>query len=126
MGISSFADRLDFDGGDKRLVAVEVAVAFGEGADGGEFILTQIIGNATEPPPQNDHVGGGEGKSQFVRRRVLGVGGFGVGFKGVFNQLAGVETAPPPLKMELDAEAIHVGSVVTIIFKEVHGHRFWL
>jgi hypothetical protein len=28
--------------------------------------------------------------------------------------------------MELDAEAIHVGSVVTIIFEEVHGHRFWL
>ena len=71
-GISSFADRLDFDGGDKRLVAVEVAVAFGEGADGGEFIFTQIIGNATEPPPQDDHIGGGEGKSQFIRRRILG------------------------------------------------------
>lgn len=116
MGISSFADRLDFDGGDKRLVAVEVAVAFGEGADGGEFIFTQIIGNATEPPPQNDHVGGGEGKSQFVRRRVLGVVGLGVGFQGVFNQLAGVETAPPPLKMELDAEAMHFGGLETIVF----------
>jgi len=116
MGISSFADRLDFDGGDKRLVAVEVAVAFGEGADGGEFIFTQIIGNAIEPPPQDDHVGGGEGKNQPVRRRILGVVGLGVGFKGVFNQLAGVKTAPPPLEMELDAEAMHFGGLETIVF----------
>jgi hypothetical protein len=25
--------------------------------------------------------------------------------------------------MELDAEAIHVGGLVTIVFEEVHGHR---
>ncbi len=119
-GISSFADRLDFDGGDKRLVAVEVAVAFGEGADGGEFIFTQIIGNAPEPPPQDDHVGGGEGKSQFIRRglrrAIIVVFGLGVGFEGVFNQLAGVKAAPPPLEMELDAEAMHFGRQETIVF----------
>jgi hypothetical protein len=28
--------------------------------------------------------------------------------------------------MELDAEAMHVGGLETIVFKEVHGHRFWL
>jgi hypothetical protein len=28
--------------------------------------------------------------------------------------------------MELDAEAIQVRNVETIIFEEVHGHRFWL
>jgi hypothetical protein len=123
-------DRLDFDGGDKGFIAVELGVAFWEGADSSEFVFTQIIGNATEPPPQDDHVGGGEGKGQFIRRGLrratIVVFGIGIGFKCVFNQLAGVEAAPQPLEMEFDAEAIHVGSVVTIVFEEVHGHRFWL
>ena len=49
-------------------------------------------------------------------KSVLGIVGLGVGFKGVFNQLAGVETAPPSLEMELDAEAMHFSGLETIVF----------
>jgi hypothetical protein len=86
----------------------------------------QVTGEPVKPPAQDNHIGGGKGKGQFIRWRVFIVFGIGIGFERIFNQLAGVKATPPPLEMELDAEAIHVGSVVTIIFEEVHGHRFWL
>ena len=124
---NTLCQRLDFDGGDKWLIAVEVGVTFWEDANNSKFVFAEAVGEAVEPPPQNDHVGGGKGKGQFIRRGLrlatIVVFGIRIGFKSVFNQLAGVEAAPPPIEMELDAEAIHVGGLVTIVFEEVHGHR---
>ncbi len=53
-------NRGDDDGGDVGLGGVEFAVAFGGRADGGKFIVTESVGEATEPPAGNGHVGGGE------------------------------------------------------------------
>jgi hypothetical protein len=50
-----------------------------------------------------------------LRRATIVVFGIRVGFEGVFNQLAGVEAAPPTLEMKLDAKAMQVGGLETIV-----------
>ncbi len=109
----------DFDGGDEGDDTFEFGIAFGDDAEGGEFIIAEFIGEEAEPPAQDDDIGGGKGDGQFLRRGVLVVTGIGVWFEGVINQLAGVETpAAVIIVMELDAGAIGVGGFLTIIFKE--------
>jgi len=92
----------DGDGGDEGHVAVNLGVAFGEGADGGQVVFLQLVGQQAEPPAQNRHVnrgtinrvsksskqfrirenhGAGSPKGVFLRRerrngRVLIAGGF--------------------------------------------------
>ena len=102
-------------------MAVEVGVAFGQDADGGQVVFLELVGQQAEPPAENHHVGGGEGEREFLRRRVLVVVGVRVWFQGVFNQLAGVEAAALVfVEVELDAGAILAGGGVTgIIFRIV-------
>lgn len=57
---SSFAEGRDGDGGDGGRGAVELAVAFGQDADGGQVILLELVGEQAEPPAEHHHVGGGE------------------------------------------------------------------
>ena len=126
---SPFANRLDFDGRDEDFGTVEVGIAFGEDADGGEFVIAEEIGEASEPPAQDDNIGGGKRERQFLRRRVLVVFGIWIGFEGVINQLAGVEaTAMVLVLVELDAGGVSVGGLVAGIFEESGrgGHDVFL
>jgi len=107
-GVSGFfgLNGRDGDGGDKGRVAVNVGVAFGEGAHGGQVIFLQLVGQQAEPPAEHHHIGGGEREREFLRRLVLIVGGIRVGFERVFDQLAGVKaTALVVRQVELDAGA---------------------
>src|ERR1700677_1184438 len=81
----------DFDGGDEGGGAFEFGVAFGDDADGGEFVIAEVVGEEAEPPAQDDDIGGGKGERQFLRRLVLVITGVGVWFEGVINQLTGVK-----------------------------------
>lgn len=109
----------DFDGGDEGNDTFEFGVAFGDDAEGGEFVIAEFIGEEAEPPAQDDDIGGGKGDGQFLRRLVLVVTGIGVWFEGVINQLAGVEaTAMVFILVELDAGGVSVGGLVTGIFEE--------
>ena len=46
----------DGDGSDEGHVAVNVGVAFGEGAHSGQVIFLQLVGQQAEPPAENHHV----------------------------------------------------------------------
>ena len=50
-------------------MAVNLGVAFGEGANGGQVVFLELVGQEAEPPAEQHHVGGGEGEREFLRRR---------------------------------------------------------
>jgi hypothetical protein len=105
----------DFDRGDKGFESVEVCVAFGQNANHGEFVFAEPFGQGFEPPAQNHYVGSGEGKREFLWRRIPVVGGVRVWFDGVVNQLAGVEAVTMFLvELELDTGAILVHCFITM------------
>ena len=54
------ADRGDNDGGDVRSGSVEIGIAFGQDVDRGKVVFAEQIGQPTETPTQNHHVGGGQ------------------------------------------------------------------
>ena len=114
----------DADGGDERHMAVNVGVAFGEGAHGGQVVFLELVGQQAEPPAEHHHVSGGERERKFLRRGVLVILGVRVGFQRIFDQLAGVKaTALVVGQVELDAGAILAGGGVTGIFVEVWHRR---
>ena len=51
-------DGRDGDGHDLRLGAVEIGVAGGAAAHGGQRVIAQMIGQRAEPPACDHHVGG--------------------------------------------------------------------
>jgi hypothetical protein len=53
--------------------------------DRGEVVFAEQIGQPTETPAQDHHVGGGEGEREFLRRGVLVLAGVRVGFRGQTN-----------------------------------------
>ncbi len=60
----------------------------------------------------------------ILRRHVPAVASIGVGFEGIINQLAGVETAAVVfVLMKLNAGGVGVGGLVTFIFQK-GGHDF--
>jgi len=114
----------DGDGGDEGHVAVNLGVAFGEGADCGQVVFLELVGQQAEPPAEQHHVSGGEGQREFLRRRVLVVARIRVWLQRVINQLTGVEaTALVFGQVELDAGAILAGGGVAGIIFEVWHRR---
>ncbi len=97
---------------------VNIGVTFGEGAHGGQVVFLELVGQQAEPPAEHHHVSGGKGERENLRRRVLIVLGVGIGFQGVFDQLAGMkatalrEAGLRLGQVELDAGAILAGSGV--------------
>ena len=53
VAISWFFNRRNCDGRDEDIGAVEVGVAFGEEADGGKFIVAEVIGEQGQAPAWN-------------------------------------------------------------------------
>lgn len=49
-------------------MAVEIGVAFGEGAHDGQIVFLELVGRVAELPAEDHHVGGGEGEREFLRR----------------------------------------------------------
>jgi len=115
------ADRSDGDGNDEGSGVVEIGISFGHDVDRGEIIFAEQIGQPTETPAQNHHVGGGEDEREPLRRRVLVIMGVRVWFQGVMNQLAGVKAVAVFLvEMEFDAGTILDGGGIAVVFGEVH------
>ena len=105
-------------------MAVNLGVAFGEGADCGQVDFLELVGQQAEPPAEQHHVSGGEGQREFLRRRVLVVARIRVWLQRVINQLTGVEaTALVFGQVELDAGAILAGGGVAGIIFEVWHRR---
>ena len=122
--MSALGNGRDGDGGDKVHVAVNLGVAFGEGADCGQVIFLELVSQQAEPPAEQHHVGGGEREREFLRRRILVVASVRVWFQRVINQLAGVKTTALVFgQVELDAGAILAGGGVAGIIFEVWHRR---
>ena len=118
----AFADRSNDDGGDEGSGGSKIGIASGQDVDRGKIVFTEQIGQPTETPAQNHHVGGREGEREFLRRRVLVIARVWIGFQGVINQLAGLEAVAALLvEMELDAGAILDGGGIAVVFGGVHG-----
>ena len=117
----AFADWRDDDRDDEWSNPVEVSIAFGQDMHRGEVIFAEQIGQPAETPTQNHNVGGGEGKREFLRWRVLVFAGIRIRFQRVVNQLAGVKTVATFLvEVELDAGAVLAGGCVAVVFREGH------
>jgi len=64
---SIFIDRHDDDGRSINRVAFKFRVAFWQDANGGEFVIPEVVSNKTEPPAENDDIGGGKHERYFLR-----------------------------------------------------------
>ncbi len=118
-----FGNGRDDDGRNINRVAFKFGVAFGQDANGGKPIIPEVISDQTEPPAENDHIGGGKNESYFLRRLIFVISGIRVGIKREFNQLAGIERAAMmAVEVELNAGGIGVGAMVTAILHEC-GHN---
>ena len=116
---SLFFNRCDFDRSNEGFESVEVCVAFGQNANHSEFVFAKPFGQGFEPPAQNRHVGSGEGKREFLGRRIPVLSGVRVWFDGVVNQLAGVEAVIMFLvELELNAGAMLVHCFITTFHRD--------
>lgn len=136
-GASTFAERLNGDGGDVSFVSIQVGVAVGQSAHGEQVAVAEVFGEAFEPPAQNHHVGSGEGEREFFRwsLRSLRTATFAtiaavIGFETVVQKLAGVEAVAvlaPCLRIsqeELDTRTVLLGGEDAFAFFELveaHG-----
>ena len=122
--VSSVGNGRDGDGGDKGHVAVNLGVAFGEGADCGQVVFLELVSQQAEPPAEQHHVSGGEGQREFLRRQLFIVASVRVRLQRVINQLTAVKTTALVIgQVELDAGAILAGGgVAGIIFEVWHRH----
>lgn len=57
---SAFCKRREGDGGDEGHVVVNLGVAFGEGADCGQVVFLELVGQKAEPPAEDHHMSGRE------------------------------------------------------------------
>ena len=116
------ADRGDNDGRDEGTAPVEVGISFGHDVDRGQVVFAEQIGQPTQTPAQDHHVGGRKRDCEFLRWRVLVLAGVRIRFQGVVNQLAGMEAMSALLVgIELDTGAILDGSGIAVVFGGVHG-----
>ena len=112
-------DRFNFDDRDKDGVALEFDIAFRNEADSGKGAFTEPVGEETEPPAQQDDIGGGEHERQFLRRFVSVRIGTGVWGERESNQLAGVESLTMVfILMKLDEDGGGVEGFVAFIQEE--------
>jgi len=78
-------NRRDGDGGNERHVAVNFGVAFGEGANCGQVVFLELVGQVGEPPAEHHDISGGEREREFLRWLVLVALGIRVWFQCVFD-----------------------------------------
>ena len=60
-------------------MAVNIGVAFGEGADCGQVVFLELVSQQAEPPAEQHHVSGGEREREFLRRQIFIVARIRVG-----------------------------------------------
>ena len=58
--ISPFSNRRNCDGRDEDFCVFEFGIAFWEDANGGEFVIAEVIGDKIKPPAEDDDIGSGE------------------------------------------------------------------